>query len=165
MSIICIVKNAWDFIQSDIYWSLHRLCCSYSNLVNPLAELVHLNLIHQEDRGLHMGEQCDRSSQAKESDESFFEWEGGEVRTTIGENNAPHHTHAYGKVCLWRPIFHGQPIRDHYIGWNNSLLARWRRADGKSTFFPMPGHFIFKIMISSIRKVNRAIRYLKCQNP
>ena len=31
--------------------------------------------------------------------------------------------------------------------------------------FPMPGHFIFKIMISSIRKVNRAIRYLKCQNP
>ena len=88
-------------------------------------------------------------------------WEQLYVRTT-----PPPHTCRWQGLSLTTNIPRTDNQYVTIIGWNNSLLARrWRRADGKSTFFPMPGHFIFKMIISSIIKVNWAIGYLKCQNP
>ena len=62
-----------------------------------------------------MGEQCDQSSQAKESDESFFEWEGGENNYSIGENKPPTtHMPMARFVSDDQYSTDGQPIRDHY---------------------------------------------------
>ena len=96
---------------------------------------------------------------SKGVDESFFP-----VRGRLAQR--PHtHAGAAGKVCLWRPIFHGQPIRDHYRLEQQPISKKVEASRWQECIFPMPGHFIFKIIISSIRKVNRAIGYLKCQSP